>query len=68
LLTLSSCKEYNLPEKVSQNSGRIVGDAESIHKTGLWEMTVQTKTVSQQGFTPFNENAKERILESGQML
>jgi hypothetical protein len=29
---------------------------------------VQTKTVSQQGFTPFNENANERILESGQML
>jgi hypothetical protein len=37
-------------------------------ETGLWEMTVQTKTVSQQGFTPRHENTKEWILESEQML
>ena len=30
-------------------------------ETALWEMTVQTKTVSQQGFTPDDENAKDWV-------
>ena len=32
-------------------------------ETGLWEMTVQTKTVSKQGFTPDDENAKDWVSE-----
>jgi hypothetical protein len=35
----------------------------SYPETALWEMTVQTKSVSQKGFTPDDENAKDWVSE-----